>query len=83
MTRAKASTRLAAGAIAGFFYFAFSASPALSLDCVGDCDGDGSVAVSELTTGVNIALGSSASMSARPSTRAATGRSPSTSSSRR
>ena len=29
-----------------------------SITCVGDCDGNGSVSVGELVTGVNIALGS-------------------------
>ena len=35
------------------------AAPASAV-CVGDCNGDGMVAINELITGVNIALGSSA-----------------------
>ena len=36
------------------------AATAASAQCVGDCSGDGTVAINELITGVNIALGSAA-----------------------
>jgi hypothetical protein len=48
-----------------FFEFVSEASPPFTVavaasapPCIGDCDGDGTVDVSELITGVNIALGS-------------------------
>ena len=37
---------------------AFLSTPLAAQDCVGDCNGDGEVAINELITGVNIALGS-------------------------
>ena len=37
---------------------ALGARPAAALVCVGDCDGDGTVAMNELIVGVNIVLGS-------------------------
>ena len=35
-----------------------ASAPAQAQQCVGDCNGDGMVAINELITGVNIALGS-------------------------
>ena len=40
------------------FLFASIATPSAAQVCVGDCNGDGTVTINELITGVNIALGS-------------------------
>ena len=45
--------------VAGCLFAASSASAGETV-CVGDCNGDGTVAINELITGVNIALGSAA-----------------------
>jgi cysteine-rich repeat protein len=51
-------TRLFTVALAAFV--GASAASAVRAQCVGDCNGDGRVAINELIVGVNIALGSSA-----------------------
>jgi cysteine-rich repeat protein len=60
-TRLRHGARLALGAL----FVAAVAGPA-GAQCPGDCNGDGTVAINELITGVNIALGS-ASVSSCPS----------------
>jgi len=37
--------------------FAMTLAASANAQCVGDCNGDGTVAINELITGVNIALG--------------------------
>ena len=58
----------------------FVATSASAQTCVGDCNGDGMVAINELITGVNIALGCDAAVQpVRRSTSTATAWSASTS----
>jgi cysteine-rich repeat protein len=54
---ARRAARAGAGLLAAAAFVWFAGAAAADVQCVGDCNGDGTVSINELVVGVNIALG--------------------------